>query len=214
MEKPSYPGSSPVRCCSAPSWRAGHHGSERIVRTLPAAFPYPERTWVLTSYLVANAIVFARTSDCWALLWPSQHSAGIGSAVVTCTLLFSGIAPKLPLLSASACSMAQPAEACNRLSQAILIEAFPAEEARQSHAFLALGIVVAPNAWSGARRRITEAIAALLFFTSTFTIGIAAVIMDLLFLHDPAIPQLACWRRRLRGSAPRLGIGAASDHAS
>ena len=110
-----------------------------------------ESTWVLTSYLVANAIVLPLTG------WLARHFGRkrllmTSVAGFTISSLLCGIAPNLPLLVAFRLLQGATGGAMQPLSQAVLLEAFPPHERGKAMGFWGLGIVVAPILGPGARR--------------------------------------------------------------
>src|SRR5881227_1926446 len=98
-----------------------------------------EATWVLTSYLVANAIVLPLTG------WLSSRFGRRRILLMSVGgfTLFSflcGIAPNLPLLIIFRVFQGATGGGLQPLSQAILMEAFPPEKRAKAMAFWALGI--------------------------------------------------------------------------
>ena len=102
-----------------------------------------EATWVLTSYLVANAIVLPLTG--WlANYFGRRNILLISVGGFTVFSFLCGIAPNLPLLIIFRVFQGATGGGLQPLSQAILMEAFPPEKRAKAMAFWALGIVVAP----------------------------------------------------------------------
>src|SRR6185312_5648572 len=102
-----------------------------------------EATWVLTSYLVSNAIVLPLTG--WLANFFGRRRLLLMS--VTGFTIFSflcGIAPNLTMLIVFRVFQGATGGGLQPLSQAILMESFPPEERGKAMAFWALGIVVAP----------------------------------------------------------------------
>jgi DHA2 family multidrug resistance protein len=102
-----------------------------------------EATWVLTSYLVANAIILPLTG------WLSNHFGRkrlLLTSVVgfTAASFLCGAAPTLGLLILFRVIQGACGGALQPLSQAVLLEAFPPEERGKAMGFWGLGIVVAP----------------------------------------------------------------------
>src|SRR5258706_3484048 len=101
-----------------------------------------ESTWVLTSYLVANAIILpmtgwlARTFGRKRLLMTSVTGFTIAS-------LLCGLAPNLPLLVVFRLIQGATGGAMQPVSQAVLLEAFPAHQHGNAIGFSGLSIVVA-----------------------------------------------------------------------
>src|SRR5215813_13102598 len=102
-----------------------------------------EATWVLTSYLVANAIVLPMTG------WLSNQFGRkrillTAVAGFTISSFLCGIAPNLYTLIIFRVIQGASGGGLQPLSQAILLETFPPQERGKAMAFWALGIVVAP----------------------------------------------------------------------
>src|ERR1700739_1780377 len=143
-----------------------------------------EATWVLTSYLVSNAIILPLTG--WlANYFGRRRLLLLSVGGFTVFSFLCGIAPNLPALILFRLFPGASGGGLQPLSQAILMEAFPPEKRAKAMAFWALGIVVAPmlgpvlGGWIPASYRRARS------FYINIPIGIAAVIMALLFIHDP-----------------------------
>src|SRR3954453_18260540 len=159
-----------------------------------------EATWVLTSYLVANAIVLPLTG--WLGNYFGRRNvllASVGGFTIFSFLC--GIAPNLPALIVFRIFQGATGGGLQPLSQAILMEAFPPEKRAKAMAFWALGIVVAPMLGPVLGGWITESYSWRWLFYINIPIGIAAVIMALLFIHDP--PYI----KRGEGGVDYWGIG-------
>ena len=159
-----------------------------------------EATWVLTSYLVANAIVLPLTG--WLGNYFGRRNIllmSVGGFTVFSFLC--GIAPNLPLLIIFRVFQGATGGGLQPLSQAILMEAFPPEKRAKAMAFWALGIVVAPMLGPVLGGWITDSYSWRWLFYINIPIGIAAVIMALLFIHDP--PYI----KRGEGGVDYWGIG-------
>ncbi len=143
-----------------------------------------EATWVLTSYLVANAIVLPLTG------WLANHFGRRRILLISVTgfTFFSflcGIAPNLPLLIVFRVFQGATGGGLQPLSQAILLEAFPPEKRGKAMAFWALGIVVAPMLGPVLGGWITDSYSWRWLFYINLPIGVAAVVMASLFIFDP-----------------------------
>src|SRR5260370_8901386 len=102
-----------------------------------------EATWVLTSYLVSNAIVLPLTG--WlGNRFGRRRILLISVAGFTIFSFLCGLAPNLPMLIIFRVLQGATGGGLQPLSQAILMEAFPPEKRGKAMAFWALGIVVAP----------------------------------------------------------------------
>jgi DHA2 family multidrug resistance protein len=159
-----------------------------------------EATWVLTSYLVANAIVLPLTG--WLGNYFGRRNVLLAS--VGGFTLFSflcGIAPNLPALIIFRVFQGATGGGLQPLSQAILMEAFPPEKRAKAMAFWALGIVVAPMLGPVLGGWITDSYSWRWLFYINIPIGVMAVIMALMFIHDP--PYI----KRGAGGVDYWGIG-------
>ncbi len=143
-----------------------------------------ESTWVLTSYLVANAIVLPMTG------WLANHFgrkrvlmtsiAGFTLASVCC-----GLAPNLPFLIIFRVIQGAAGGGLQPLSQAIMLEAFPPEQRGKAMAFWGLGIVVAPMLGPVLGGWITDSYSWRWIFYINLPIGAAALFMSNAFIFDP-----------------------------
>src|SRR5215467_13976039 len=159
-----------------------------------------EATWVLTSYLVANAIVLPLTG--WLANYFGRRNvllASVGGFTIFSFLC--GIAPNLPLLIIFRVFQGATGGGLQPLSQAILLEAFPPEKRAKAMAFWALGIVVAPMLGPVLGGWITDSYSWRWLFYINIPVGILAVLMAMAFIHDP--PYI----KRGEGGIDYWGIG-------
>jgi len=159
-----------------------------------------EATWVLTSYLVSNAIVLPLTG--WLANFFGRRRLLLMS--VTGFTIFSflcGIAPNLPTLIIFRIFQGATGGGLQPLSQAILMESFPPEQRGKAMAFWALGIVVAPMLGPVLGGWITDSYTWRWLFYINIPVGIAAVTMVMLFIQDP--PYI----KRGEGGIDYWGIG-------
>src|SRR5204863_5809276 len=102
-----------------------------------------ESTWVLTSYLVANAIVLPATG------WLSSFF-GRKRFLISCIILFTiasvvcGAATSLSMLIVARIVQGAGGGALQPISQAVLLESFPPARRGVAMAVFGLGVVVAP----------------------------------------------------------------------
>src|SRR6476469_9061258 len=144
-----------------------------------------ESTWVLTSYLVANAIVLPLTG------WLATHFVRkrlLMTSVVgfTSASFLCGLAPNLPLLVLFRLIQGATGGAMQPLSQAILLEAFPPKDRGRAMGFWGLGIVVAPILGPVLGGWLTDTYSWRWVFYINLPVGIASLIMTKLFIFDPA----------------------------
>ena len=143
-----------------------------------------ESTWVLTSYLVANAIILPMTG------WLANHFGRkrmLMTSITGFTLasFMCGLAPNLPFLILFRVIQGATGGGLQPLSQAIMLEAFPPEQRGKAMAFWALGIVVAPMLGPVLGGWITDNYSWRWIFYINLPIGIGAMIMSKRFIFDP-----------------------------
>src|SRR5262244_161351 len=102
-----------------------------------------ETTWVLTAYLVANAIVLP-LSGWFSTLFGRKRFYMACVAIFTVSSFLCGIAPSLGLLIFFRILQGLGGGALQPISQAILVESFPEEKQGSAMAFYGMGVVVAP----------------------------------------------------------------------
>ncbi len=159
-----------------------------------------EATWVLTSYLVANAIILPMTG------WLANHFGRkrillLSVLGFTLSSLACGLAPSLSLLILFRVIQGATGGGLQPLSQAIMLEAFPPEKRGRAMAFWALGIVVAPMLGPVLGGWITDTYSWRWIFYINLPIGILAAVMCMLFIFDPS------YIRRRSESVDYWGLG-------
>jgi len=143
-----------------------------------------QATWVLTSYLVSNAIVLPASN--WASL-----RFGRKRFLMTCVSIFTvasflcGSAPTLPLMLAARVLQGAGGGALQPLSQAILLESFPPKKRGAAMAVFAFGVVVAPVLGPTLGGWLTDTYSWRYAFYINIPIGVLALLMINRFVHDP-----------------------------
>ena len=102
-----------------------------------------EATWVLTSYLVSNAIVLPASNWC-SLRFGRKRFLMSCVAIFTVSSFLCGAAPTLAFMLAARVIQGAGGGALQPLSQAILLESFPPKLRGAAMAVFAFGVVVAP----------------------------------------------------------------------
>src|SRR6476469_1543359 len=144
-----------------------------------------ESTWVLTSYLVANAIVLPMTG--WlARTFGRKRLLMTSVTGFTLSSLLCGLAPNLPLLVMFRLIQGATGGAMQPLSQAVLLEAFPPHERGKAMGFWGLGIVVAPILGPVLGGWLTDTYSWRWVFYINLPVGIASLVMTQLYVFDPA----------------------------
>ena len=160
-----------------------------------------EATWVLTSYLVANAIILPITG--WLANYFGRKRLLLTVVTgFTVSSLFCGIAPSLPALIFFRVLQGTTGGGLQPLSQAVLLEEFPGEERGKAMAFWGLGIVAAPILGPTLGGWITDTYSWRWVFYINLPIGITSLIMIGLFISDP--PYLS--RGKLRADIWGFGM--------
>jgi MFS transporter, DHA2 family, multidrug resistance protein len=163
-----------------------------------------ESTWVLTSYLVSNAIVLPMSG------WFSSLF-GRKRFYITCVALFTiasflcGVAPNLGSLIFFRIIQGAGGGAMQPLAQAILIESFPRSKRGMAMALYGMGVVVAPIIGPTLGGWITDSYSWRWIFFINIPIGILSIIMTGGIIKDP--PYLV---RKSFGSGFRvdfIGLG-------
>ena len=143
-----------------------------------------EATWVLTSYLVANAIILPASS------WFSLRF-GRKRFLITCIVIFTvssfacGAATSLALILIARAVQGAGGGALQPLSQSILLETFPPEKRGLAMAVFALGVVVAPVLGPTLGGWLTDTYSWRWAFYINIPVGIFAVFMISRYVEDP-----------------------------
>jgi DHA2 family multidrug resistance protein len=140
---------------------------------------------VLTSYLVANAIVLPMTG--WLARTFGRKRLLMSSVTgFTAASLLCGLAPNLPTLVFFRLIQGATGGAMQPLSQAVLLEAFPPEDRGKAMGFWGLGIVVAPILGPVLGGWLTDTYSWRWVFYINLPVGITSIIMTQLFVFDPS----------------------------
>jgi MFS transporter, DHA2 family, multidrug resistance protein len=143
-----------------------------------------EATWVLTSYLVSNAIVLP-ASGWFALRFGRKRF------LITCIVIFTiasflcGAATSLGMILIARAIQGAGGGALQPLSQAILLESFPPEKRGAAMAMFALGVVVAPVLGPTLGGWLTDEYSWRWAFYINIPIGVLAIFMLSRFVTDP-----------------------------
>ncbi len=143
-----------------------------------------EATWVLTSYLVANAIVLP-ASSWFGLRFGRKRFLLVCIVIFTISSFLCGSAPSLGILLLARAVQGAGGGALQPISQAILLESFPPEKRGLAMAVFALGVVVAPVLGPTFGGWLTDAYSWRWSFYINIPIGILAVFMIMRYVEDP-----------------------------
>ena len=164
-----------------------------------------EATWVLTSYLVANAIVLPMTG------WLSKHF-GRKRFLIVCTILFTlssamcGMATSMGMLILARVLQGAAGGALLPISQAILMESFPPAKRGMAMAVYGMGVVVAPIFGPVLGGWLTDNYSWRWIFYINIPFGVLAVLMLQAFVEDP--PYLRDANAKAGGKIDYIGFAA------
>jgi len=159
-----------------------------------------EATWVLTSYIVANAIILP-ISGWLASYFGRRRLLMVVVTGFTLSSVLCGLAPSLPWLIFLRVMQGTTGGGLQPLSQAVLLEGFPVEERGKAMAVWGMGIVAAPILGPTVGGWLTENYSWRWVFYINLPVGLVSLIMIYLFVHDP--PYL----RRTSRSVDFWGLG-------
>ncbi len=143
-----------------------------------------EATWVLTSYLVANAIILPASG------WFSLRF-GRKRFLITCIVIFTvasflcGSSTSLGMILIARAVQGAGGGALQPLSQAILLESFPPKKRGLGMAAFGLGVVVAPVLGPTLGGWLTDTYSWRWAFYINIPVGILAITMIMRYVRDP-----------------------------
>jgi MFS transporter, DHA2 family, multidrug resistance protein len=143
-----------------------------------------EATWVVTSYLVANAIILPMTG--WlAGMFGRKNLLMMSVIGFTSASFLCGLAPTLWTLIVFRILQGATGGALQPLSQAVLLEAFPPHERGKAMGFWGQGIVVAPILGPVLGGWLTDSYSWRWVFYINIPFGIASIVMTKMYIFDP-----------------------------
>jgi MFS transporter, DHA2 family, multidrug resistance protein len=143
-----------------------------------------EATWVLTSYLVSNAIILPASG------WLGRFF-GRKRFLLTCIVIFTissvlcGLANSLGRLILARVIQGAGGGALQPVAQAVMLETFPPAKRGMAMAFYSMGVVVAPILGPTLGGWLTDNYSWRWVFFINLPVGILAIAMCMRFLEDP-----------------------------
>lgn len=162
---------------------------------------YEEGTWVVTSYLVSNAIILPMSG--WlASRFGRRNLLMLCVGGFTLTSLLCGMATSLESLILFRVLQGLTGGGLQPLSQAVLLETFPPRRHGTAMAAFGFGIIFAPILGPTVGGWITDNYTWRWIFYINLPVGILSLLMISQFVIDP--PYL---RKRIRGGVDLWGMG-------
>jgi len=160
-----------------------------------------ESTWVLTSYLVATAIMLPAAG--WLARRIGRTRLLLLSILLfTVASLLCGMALSMPMLIVARILQGIGGGGMQPLAQSILLESFPPRKHGVAMAVYGVGVIVAPIIGPTLGGWITDSYSWRWIFYINLPIGILALFMVNLYVEDP--PYL---RQKFKGAIDYLGFG-------
>jgi MFS transporter, DHA2 family, multidrug resistance protein len=166
---------------------------------------YDEVTWILTTYLVANAVVLPMSAWLSRVFGRKTYYMAC-VALFTCTSFLCGIAPTLGIMLIARVMQGIGGGGLAPVEQAILVDTFPPAKRASAFALYTVAIVTAPAIGPVLGGWITDNYNWRWVFLINIPIGLASLFLTGRFVHDP--PAFAEERRSVRNAAGKLNIDA------
>src|SRR5579863_10450321 len=145
---------------------------------------YDEVTWILTTYLVANAVVLPMSA--WLSRVFGRRNYYLGCvALFTLTSFFCGIAPTLGIMLSSRVLQGLAGGGLAPVAQAILVDTFPAAKRASAFALYTIVIVTAPAVGPVLGGWITDNYSWRWIFFINIPVGVLSLFLTDRLIQDP-----------------------------
>lgn len=163
---------------------------------------YDESTWILTSYLVANAVILPMSA--WlSRVFGRKRYYMMSVALFTITSFLCGIAPSLSALIVFRVLQGVGGGGLAPVEQAILVDTFPKEKLAGAFALYSMAIVTAPAVGPPLGGWITDNFSWRWVFFINVPIGLISLLLSSRLIQDP--PEFTEERRQAwRGGQLRI----------
>jgi DHA2 family multidrug resistance protein len=152
-----------------------------------------EATWVLTSYLVSNAIVLP-LSGWFSSLMGRKRFYMMCVGLFTVSSMLCGLAPNLTVLILCRILQGLGGGALQPISQAILVESFPRHKQGMAMAVYGMGVVVAPVIGPTLGGWITDNYSWRWIFLINIPVGALSLTLTSLLIFDPPYLVRKAWK--------------------
>ena len=164
---------------------------------------FDEVTWILTTYLVANAIVLPMSA--WlSRVFGRKHYYMACVALFTASSFLCGIAPALTFMLLARVLQGIGGGGLAPVEQAILVDTFPPAKRASAFALYTIAIVTAPAIGPVLGGWITDSFSWRWVFFINIPVGLLSLYLTNRFVFDP--PAFASERQAGRGQDGKLNI--------
>jgi MFS transporter, DHA2 family, multidrug resistance protein len=167
---------------------------------------YDEVTWILTTYLVANAVVLPMSAWLSRVFGRKNYYMGC-VALFTLTSFFCGIAPSLGIMLTSRVLQGIAGGGLAPVAQAMLVDTFPAAKRASAFALYTIVIVTAPAIGPVLGGWITDNYSWRWILFINIPIGLLALFLTSRVVKDPAEFQVERASVRKNGKLSIDGVG-------
>jgi DHA2 family multidrug resistance protein len=161
---------------------------------------YDQATWVLTSYLVANAIVIPLSS--WMSNTIGRKRYYMGSvALFSLASLCCGLAPNLPFLIGARIVQGLAGGGLQPSTQSMLVDTFPPQKRGQAMAMFGFTVILAPTIGPVLGGFITDHFSWHWIFLINVPVGALSLVLVQAFVDEPKVlveEREQRWRRGIR----------------
>jgi len=167
---------------------------------------FDEVTWILTTYLVANAVILPMSAWLSRVFGRKKYYLGC-VALFTLTSFFCGLAPTLGIMLSSRVLQGLAGGGLAPVSQAILVDTFPAAKRASAFALYTIVIVTAPAVGPVLGGWITDNYSWRWIFFINIPIGFLSIFLSSRLLKDPSAFEAERASVRTNGRLNIDGIG-------